>query len=256
MKPFLAVALSASLLAPVAIGAAPTQSYAQIKSAIVALRSQDAKRPVARDGAYDIESCEFGSDFIGDGNDLDKITRAGIYADIANYVSVWESELPRVGYPRSAWHAWTSNYESKAIATANAVAPRSFYEVWRTRAPALDGLKNVLVAYRKTHRRAAAIQNVGGCGAGEAPITVVTQPAATQVSIIPAFFYELCRVQRIDPNDTMRCAHWREISGTVTQISGDYHYIAKWHDGTVKRGLLGINSQPAMMTNTITLRKP
>lgn len=90
-------------------------------------------------------------------------------------------------------------------------------------------------------------------GDGERPIGFVTRPAATHVFIIPSFFYELCRVRKVDPEDTSRCEHWREVLTTVVPITGRYHYIAKWGDGTIARGVLD-EEDPA--TGTITLRKP
>ena len=50
----------------------------------------------------------------------------------------------------------------------------------------------------------------GGCGAGEVEVTIVTQPSGGQVLLAPSFYYELCRAQDIDPEDTRRCNRWRE----------------------------------------------
>ena len=245
-----------------ASAATPGPSYALVKSAIASI-SRGHRLEIDRNGdgfvgcgtassCYDIESCELGSDFIGAPNE----TATGIYADVANYVSIWENDLPKVGYPERAWRPWISSYEAAAIATVKRYGAAAFYQRSDSTLPPLSGLRRVLMKYRAAHPKALKIIIDGGCGAGEEPIKVVTLPVATQVSIIPAFFFELCRVQRIDPNDTTRCAHWREISGTVTQVSGDYHYIARWHDGTVKRGMLGVNAPPAMLSGTVTLRKP
>jgi hypothetical protein len=244
-----------------ATAADPTPSYALVKRAIASMsRTHVIQVDSLRDGdddcgkaatCYDIQTCQFGSDFIGT-----KVTTATIYADVANVVGIWESDLPEVGYPERVWRPWTSGYEAAAIDTVKRYGAAAFYDKARSTLPSIDGLRRVLMRYRATHPKALPVINVGGCGAGEEPVKVTTEPAATQVSIIPTFFFELCRVQRIDPNDTTRCAHWREITGTVVQISGDYHYVARWHDGTVKRGVLGVNSEPTMMTGTITLRKP
>jgi hypothetical protein len=233
--------------------ASPSVSYPQIKAAVAAVRAQQpAERVRVFRGQYDIIDC-------GDSNYTGGWTsKASAYAFIADKVLIWESDLPRLGYPRSVWSAPVAKYESSAIFIANSVAPGSFFE-------ALDGspsrmeirrsdLQNALLTYRKTHPHATEIANGLGCGGGELPIKLVTQPVATQVTIIPAFFYELCRVQRIDPNDTTRCAHWREVSGPIVEVSGNYRYVARWHDGTVKRGILDVES--AADAGTILLRKP
>jgi hypothetical protein len=228
----------------------PSLSYPQIKSAVVAVRAQ---RPVQRvdtfEGQYDIMDCGT-SDYTGG-----VATRASEYAYIADKALIWEADLPRLGYPRAVWGAPVARFESTAVSIANSVAPAHFFDVWDDRIDASrKGLQKALLAYRATHPHAGHIANGLGCGGGEVPVKLVTQPAATQVTIIPAFFYELCRVQRIDPNDTARCAHWREVSGPIVQVSGDYHYVAKWRDGTVKRGMLDVEA--ASDSGTITLRKP
>jgi len=228
----------------------PSLSYAQIKAAVAAVRAQrPARHADVVDGRYDIMDCGE-SDYTGG-----SATRASEYAYIADKALIWETDLPRIGYPRRVWAAPVARFESSGIFVANSVAPEHFFDVWDDRIDASrKRLQKSLLAYRATHPHAAAIANGLGCGGGEVPVKLVTRPVATQVSIIPSFFYELCRVQRIDPNDTARCAHWREVSGPIVQVSGDYHYVAKWHDGTVKRGMLDVES--ATDAGTITLRKP
>jgi hypothetical protein len=242
--------------------ASSTPSYAEVKVAVASMpRTHKLRLDPAGSGAfqcgaaascYDIESCQFGSDFIG----TKTTTTAGVYADVANYVGIWESDLPKVGYPERAWRPWVSSYEAAAIATVERYGAAAFYDKADSALPSLNGLKRVLMRYRATHPKALMIINEGGCGAGETPVKVVTVPAATQVSIIPTFFFELCRVQRIDPNDVNRCAHWREVvDGEVTPVSGDYHYVARWHDGAVRKGTLSFTER-VTETGIITLRKP
>lgn len=230
--------------------ASPSLSYAQIKSAVVAVRAERPIQPIRLwERQYDIQDCGE-SNYTGGA-----ATVASNYAYIADKVLIWEADLPRLGYPRSVWSAPVARFESSSVFIANSVDPKEFFEVWEDRIGARrDALEKALLAYRATHPQAGRITNGLGCGGGEVPVKLVTQPVATQVSIIPSFFYELCRVQRIDPNDTTRCAHWRDVSGPIVQVSGDYHYVAKWHDGTVKRGMLDVES--ATGSGTITLRKP
>jgi len=196
----------------------PQLSYSQIKSAVAAVRAQQPVRHVdVMDGRYDVMDCGE-SDYTGG-----RTTRASEYAYVADKALIWESDLPRIGYPRSVWAAPVARFESSGIFIANSVDPAHFFDVWEDRIdPRRKDLQNALLAYRKTHHHAVAIANGLGCGGGEVPVKLVTQPAATLVTIIPAFFYELCRVQKIDPNDTTRCAHWREVSGPIVQVSGNY----------------------------------
>jgi hypothetical protein len=255
MKPIVAFALVASVLASGArAGAASPLSYTQIKAAVAAVRAQasatspDVTSGGLHGGQYDVMDCGE-SDYTGDMK-----SRASAYAFIADKVLIWERDLPRLGYPRRIWSGPVARFESSAIYVANSVKPDDFYEAYDNLDVRRRGLQNALLAYRKTHPRAVDIANGLGCGGGELPVKLVTQPAAVQVSIIPAFFFELCRVQKIDPNDTSRCAHWHEVTGPIVEVSGNYRYVARWHDGTVKRGILDVES--AADAGTITLRKP
>ena len=232
-------------------------SYATAKRAASAvlrprLASEDFGAPRS---FYDLVQCE-PPDFAAPA----ETTRATIYADLAGGVLYWEHDLPKAGYPRRVWQPWVSQYEQAIVGLARRVPAQKFFAAWeKSPESKLDGLRHLLLAYRVDHPRLPEVlSRPEGCGGGEVSVNLVTEPAATQVSIIPAFFYELCRVQRIDPNDTARCAHWREVSGPIVQVSGDYHYVAKWHDGTVKRGMLDVEAASPLGTGTgtITLRKP
>src|SRR6185503_18851767 len=87
-------------------------------------------------------------------------TRASEYAYIADKVLIWESDLPRIGYPRSVWAAPVARFESSGIAIANSVAPGHFFDVWDDRIDASrKALQKSLLAYRTSHPHASAIAN-------------------------------------------------------------------------------------------------
>jgi len=239
--------------------------YAQVKRAVAAVRAAGQASAIPA-GPYEIPCGAF-QDFTGAvyGDRAEAPVEA--YADVADRVLGLEADLPRIGYPERAWSAWLARYERDAIATRTpapnstvgglglgdighlGVAPRA-----RIHDPAFEGLRLLLARYRRAHRRARPVV-LGVCveGEGERAIAFVSRPAATHVFIIPSFFYELCRVRKIDPEDTSRCEHWREVLSAVVPVSGSYHYVAKWADGTTARGILD-EEDPA--SRTITLRKP
>jgi hypothetical protein len=225
-------------------------SYAVVKRAVALMPRARTDLRISDSGPYDLENCQFGSDFIG----TTKETTTGIYADVAHYVGIWEKDLPTIGYPERLWRPWVTHYEAVAVDTVRRYGAAKFYDRSDAALPSLNGLKSVLAAYRKSHPRLREIIDVGGCGGDDEPMTVVTKPLASQVVIIPTFYYDLCRVQRIDPDDQTRCNHWREVlDGSVAYVSGDYHYLVRWHDGSVRKGMLqfaGVGGQ------TVTLRKP
>jgi hypothetical protein len=252
------VALSLALLPPAPASAASV-SYAEVKAAVHAVRARtpafsDAAFRSAYDntlmGRYGLDECE-SPDYTGGA-----APAVEAYAYIADRVLTWQADLPRLGYPRTAWSAAVSRFEAVASFGGRASGSKSSLTAWNARIDSKRrSLQDVLAAYRRVHPHALWTSADGvGCGGGEIEVKLITQPAATQVSIIPAFFYELCRVQKVDPNDTTRCAHWREVTGPIVEVSGNYRYVARWHDGTVKRGILDVES--AADAGTITLRKP
>jgi len=242
-----------------------TPSYATVKKAIAKLFRRtysDRKKLLCYDsictaagigsGSYQLENCQLGSDFVGDHNAVEKITRVGIYASVANEANIWEADLRALGYPAFVWQLWVARYEASAISFADKVPPARFYEEWHP--PELQGLQTKLEAYWRSHRYLAkTTARALGCGAGEQMFKLATQPRGAQVLVIPSFFYELCQVQRINADDTSRCRHWREVlDGTISTVSGDYHYRARWPDGTMRVGSLSFDH---VRGDTLTLRK-
>jgi hypothetical protein len=118
----------------------------------------------------------------------------------------------------------------------------------------LQNLADQLNALRGSRRDLPKVIVVGPCGGGAVSVRIVTDPAGGQVLFIPTFFYELCRAQAIDPEDPAKCRRWREaLSSTLTSVSGDYQFIARWADGAVRRGKLSITDNQD--GRTITLGK-
>jgi hypothetical protein len=181
----------------------------------------------------------------------DKLTVA--IADLAYNVVLWSETLPRLGYPGSIWRESISSYESEGLRhlTRPPTDPERDY---RDRA-FLKKLAALLDAYRSDHPASLQV-NVGGeCGADEIEVSIVTQPSGGQVLFTPSFYYELCRAQDIDPEDTRQCNRWREAhDGKLEYVSGAYHYLARWSDGATRSGMIGFTANDG--GKTITIRKP
>jgi hypothetical protein len=102
-----------------------------------------------------------------------------------------------------------------------------------------------LNAYRQSQPALGKVVHEGRCRqeitAGNINVRIETDPSGGSVFLIPTFFYDLCRAQNIDPDDTRRCNRWREaISGRTASVSGDYLYIVRWPDGASRRGKLSV----------------
>jgi hypothetical protein len=81
-------------------------------------------------------------------------------------------------------------------------------------------------------------------GEGTVEVHIDLQPPEGQIFLIPVFFYKLCEAQHLDPADPRSCDRWTEVlRGTAEYVSGDYMYLARWTDGSVRCGPLGFNSR-------------
>jgi hypothetical protein len=89
-----------------------------------------------------------------------------------------------------------------------------------------DALASALNAYREREHKSIPEIRVSGekcTGAGGQTVTITTDPHDGRVSLIPIFFYKLCKAQKIDPNDDDACDRWREVpKGVERTLSGDY----------------------------------
>ncbi len=208
-------------------------NYAAVRAVMVRLYDVAHSARASRASRfYALGSCQPGSAFVG--NDPDRQT--ALYADIAYVVVHLERELPDIGYPSSVWKNRLSHFEH-AMTVGNGSDYDHSLDLF------LRHLRTDLEAYRTTHRTLPRTVLLEGCGAGEMAVNLVTRPKDAQIFVIPTFFYELCKVQKINPDDTTACSHWREVmTGMVTEVSGDYRYRARWHDGTIRRGKLLFDS--------------
>lgn len=138
------------------------------------------------------------------------------------------------------------------IATPSGSDPRDALR----RVPEFTGsIVTSLAAYRRSHPSLPKLVSIGGCGGAELTVSIATDPKGGQVLFIPTFFYELCKVQRQNPDDPQRCPRWRgAFEGHLAEVIGNYMYRVRWHDGTLRRGTL--NFAELDDGATIVLRKP
>lgn len=215
--------------------------------------------------AFDLVDCSGGSDYLpwnADGSADD--TRMHSLADTAYEVLRLQGVLQALGYPESAWKPQLEAYESQSIAAAAesraAPAAESDPEAWSTDDPADDPQSRLHEALKDSLNRSRAGASPplpiafveGGCGAGEVGVRIATQPADGTALFIPSFYYRLCKVRKIDPEDTDACDHWREpAEGVLMDVSGDYRYRVRWPDGHVRRGKFSFTNLEEGQTVTI-----
>jgi hypothetical protein len=195
------------------------------------------------DEAVDLMDCTSGNFYLGPEGSVSGRTRQR--ANLAYEVVRLKRLITRLGYPESVWRPALLAIEEEG---------REEFDLYG--GGHLEELSETLNAYRR--RSAPALPKtaiVGGCGEGEVGVRIATRPRNGRVRLIPVFFYKLCQVQKIDPDDPQRCDHWRESAeGALLDLSGDYVYQASWSDGARHRGRLSLTNLE--YGQTITISKP
>ena len=229
--------------------------YELSKQAMTALYQRLQPKLGVFENEYSLFQCSMAGNFLGTSPDVswadDRTMRAT--ADLAYKVVWWSNDLRRLGYPANVWSDLLARFEAEQIALLARPGDWSARDQ-RDRA-FLGRLAGALNAYRNT--KPALPRAIVGedCGAGDVAVSIVTEPRGGKVLFTPGFYYELCRAQRLDPEDPARCNRWREaLDGKLEYVAGDYYYIARWSDGAVRRGSLRIDANDD--GRTITLRKP
>lgn len=264
----LALVLTCGLPAPCAAAAAvPERSwpyyfavktvmqrlYDARRTTLWAQRRQRARFVSERGGGatYDLVNCLGGSAYTGIDYRQHSVT-AG-FADIAYDIVIWRDGFRSLGFPAALWQAPLTALEQRRVDRTIALGAQPDAD------PSVVELMSVLVrrlnAYRAAHPSLPAIVEEGGCGGGEASVSIATAPIGAQVLVIPTFFYQLCKVEKQDPDNPNACPRWREaLEGKLQSVAGDYLYQARWPDGKTRRGTLRFDMGDD--GKTITLRKP
>ena len=113
------------------------------------------------------------------------------------------------------------------------------YQAWEAGQWELKtGLANAIEERRKRLEPGAIPTGPGGgCGAGEQPYLVKTDPPGGRVWLTTKFSFDLCRAKRLDQWDLKSC-RWTELApDDVEYLSGRYVYQAQWGGGQSKRGI-------------------
>ena len=153
------------------------------------------------------------------------------------------------GYPETVWRPILIRFEDERI---DLIARKSKI----TGDPYDDfgnDLTKVLKEYRKEHGNSLPeVVNSSECGGiDDEPVHFSTDPKGGAISLIPKFFYRLCQVRKVDPNNPRVCDRWHDVLADVEPISGGYMYFVKWPDGSIKQGDL----EASKLNGSVVLRK-
>ncbi len=191
---------------------------------------------------YDLFFCDNAATHIGYSTD-GKYDLVDDFAELSFIVIVLQNDLNKLGYPLSIYKSLLDNFEKeqitlrileykKGLISSLDRPSRNHLQLTRER------IVSQLNSYRKqnNHNIKELIID-GGCGDGEIAIKIRTIPSGGKVYLIPIFFYRLCNVEGVNPDNTIFCPYWREPhADLLINVSGDYCYIVKWKDGSIKNG--------------------
>jgi hypothetical protein len=181
-----------------------------------------------------VEPSEFFGASPSDGDGLPKLVR------LAATVVIWSNDLRQLGVSESVSKPLITNYENNQL-------PIQLKSEERTDLGYESEMPQIALAlnrYRQqTNGSLPKFVVSGGCGAGDVGVRIVLRPPNGRVFFIPRFAYVLCGKQGLNPDDTIQCDRWREaVGGSLSYVAGDYIYLARWSDGTVRKGPLGFNN--------------
>jgi hypothetical protein len=191
------------------------------------------------EGVIDLWDCSYGEQYIGE---VKGSGRTGRLANLAYEIVRLKKLLTTLGYPASVWQPALVKLEEDGKERFNPHEPVH-----------LRPLNATLAEYRRRSApRLAKTIVEGGCGEGEVGVRFATQPGNGRLRLIPVFFFRLCEIQKIDPDDPRQCDHWREaVKGALLEVAGDYFYLASWPDGTRRTGKLSLTELEYGETITI-----
>ena len=210
----------------------------------------DRRRVTEKDPQYDLENCnEDILDSVLFHTDPAPERSADIefksLSILAYDILIWEDALRSLGYPSSTINALLTSYEAellKKIASGNTYTDDGSI--------ALDGksatkdkvyknrLADQLNRYRQNHDPSLKpIMVLGECGAAEIGVTVSVDPPPIRLRFIPAFFFDLCKMQGLNPDDENSCDRWSNVvPGSEYDLSGEYIYTIWWTDHDTQNG--------------------
>lgn len=244
----------------------PRQQYLAFKATVKSMYVYSPEFSGGNHGEYNLMDCEavipdsYLASFGKDGRAMVRSKKnepvAGLLLTAQSTVSMVEA-LKHAGYPASVAERPIRRFEAAAIAffTRNpdydAIGTSDFHDL-------LDKFHKEVISETEKYRASAKkklpdLIYMAECGDGEWPVHVRTIPSNGRVVWIPEFFYQLCKVQKLDPDNEKQCDRWREAPDNIVNVIGDYRYRASWPDGSLKTGALRFANREQ---ERLTIRKP
>jgi hypothetical protein len=166
---------------------------------------------------------------------------------VALAVEMYEAEFDDWKIPPAISANSISAMEQLAVQTLKDRRPTSYREFEKLSEKRERQLKTLqrrllkdLTAYTRNRAKMPQFVFDDGCGDGEVDVKITTNPPGATVSYIPVFSYKLCQATKVNPDDAEQCDGWVTAVNVNENLVGRYRYVAKWSDGTQRKGILNI----------------
>ena len=208
----------------------PSSQYVLIKTVVAqSIGVVDARAlPVEPEGYNLLKYCWTVGNVLGDWAEHAGLTGAMVTRALETHS--WARDLERAGYPPAPVGEAIGQYEAALIATG-------FTDAARERA--LDALTARLEEIRRTAAGAAKLFKANRCDRQIRSMALnhKTAPDDGRVRFIPYVLHQICRAQKLDANDAVRCDYWMNAKADgPMSFAGEMVYSVRWPDGIVTTG--------------------
>ena len=146
------------------------------------------------------------------------------------------------GYPEESWKGDLITHEETNLQKIIPLVIKNSTQSKATPKVSIQyptSIVEAMNAYRVRKRlKLPALQDIDGCGAGEASVSLKTIPDASKIFIIPEFFALIC--EKTGRYTTIEaCPYWRDVPKTNDlEVSGLYRFVILWSSGAARKGKL------------------
>lgn len=189
-----------------------------------------------RDKQYDLFLCSYPGQLGMSDSPLEPA------AMVALHIETYRAELTRLRVPESVWSrnlAALDQFGARSVRW-NGAHDNRFDDMMRQ---VEKGLADSVIAYGRSAPGGPQFMWEGGCGAGEAEVTITSTPGGARISYISLFQYRLCQHRNVNPEDSTRCEGWISAVKLHEDMIGTYRYIAAWPGGYQSRGMFDISGK-------------
>jgi hypothetical protein len=153
---------------------------------------------------------------------------------IAGHYFKWESDLPKLGYPRQTVLPLIAAVEKKLLARVVSKGGVGFQDTLRREATVLA--QQLGSANAKLNLRAKKVYFEDECGGGGILVEFKV-PKGARLFYTSVFLEKFCKTQGYDPSDRSACDQWNELfNGDNKMLAGSFNYVGEWPDGTKRAG--------------------